>query len=329
MVLTMTTPTSKTMSRVRLPLFTVALLLALAAPASADAPTLKVTNVGQYWAPVDVAQPPIEIAPGPSCAYPFTISNESACPPGTWPALGTSWGQIEDVAGGDTLRLEFSSAVAGVKVSSTSNYPPGLRDPDGKPVPNYDVVPESSASATSDPAVWLVPLPQLDARAISSSGYTFSVVSQDESGFHDYAFGIRSPRWANELTKCGTAYYSTGWQQFSCGNGPPKAPPPGPFGILHAKYTGRVVTLKVNVPGQGNLRLGVPTTCGERDRAGCHRRAWISRHARRSGIQVIRKALTLRMAAGHRIAVAMRFQSAGEVRARTATVKVHLTSRAD
>lgn len=191
-------------------------LLATVAQARADGPTLRVTNLGQSSAPVEVGQPPFDVAATGSCAHPFTLANESGCPAGTWPALGTQWGAIEDVAGGDTLRLEFSSAVASVLVGSTSNYQPGLNDPDGTAISNYDVVPESAATATVDPAVWLTTLPPLDARAISSHGYTFSVVAQDGSGYHDYPFGIRSPRYANELTKCGIAYYSTGWQQTLC-----------------------------------------------------------------------------------------------------------------
>jgi hypothetical protein len=184
-----------------------------------------VTNVGQPSAPIEVAQPPIDIAPTASCASPFTLANEGACPAGTWPALGRAWGQIEDVAGGDTLRFEFSAPVSTVRVASTSNYERGLTDPDGKSIGNYDVMPDSAAAATGDPGVWTATLPPLDARAISSQGYTFSVVAQDGAGYHDYPFGIRAPRYANEAAKCGAAYYSTGWQQSLC-LGLEKGPPP-------------------------------------------------------------------------------------------------------
>jgi hypothetical protein len=323
MVLIMTTRIPKPVSGARLSLLTLALLLSLGTTARADGPGLRVTNLGQPSAPVEVVQPPIDVAATATCAYPFTIANESACPPGTWPPLGQQWGLIEDVAGGDTLRLEFSAPVSEVKVASTSNYPPGLKDADGNPIPNYDVLAETSATATSDPAVWLVPLPPLDARAISSSGYTFSVVAQDGPGHHDFPFGIRSPRWANELTKCGTAYYSTGWQQYLCGGGAPKVRPRY-FRVSRARYTGRVVTLRVNVPGEGKLRLGIPTACGNPG-ASCHRRAWISRHSRRRGTLVIKKSLSLRLGAGNRIAVSMRFRTADGVTARTSKVKVHLT----
>jgi hypothetical protein len=210
------------------------LLVAMTAVARADGPILTVTNLGQSSAPVEVAQPPIEIAATAGCAHPFTLANEAACPAGTWPPLGRQWGSIEDVAGGDTLRFEFSAPVAAVTVGSTSNYEPGLHDPDGNSIGNYDVVPESAATAASEPAVWVTTLPPLDARAISTTGYTFSVVAQDGSGYHDYPFGISSPRYANELTKCGRAFYSTGWEQSMC---PANDIMPGfPEGLPHRKH---------------------------------------------------------------------------------------------
>jgi hypothetical protein len=311
---------------VALSLVAVIALLATTTTARADGPSLRVTNLGQASAPVEVGQPPLEIASKAACAYPFTIANEGACAAGTWPPLGQRWGLIEDVAGGDTLRLEFSSPVTEVKVASTSNYEPGLKDPDGKPISNYDVMPESNAAPTSDPAVWLITLPALDARAISSSGFTFSVVVEDGSGYHDYPFGIRSPRYANELTECGIAYYSTGWQQYLClGKGPPPGGIARRLKVSQLAYDGHVVTIRVVVPGPGRLRVGIPTTCGNRNGAACHRRVWVSRRAKRRGTLVIRKLLSLRMTAGDRIAVPMRFQSNEGVSVRTSKVKAHLT----
>jgi hypothetical protein len=214
-----------------------AFLVAIAPLARAEGPTLTVTDLGQESAPVGVGQPPLPVSSTASCAHAFTLANEGACPPGTWPPLGRSsfdpggWGPSEHVAGGDTLRLAFSTPVLSVAVGSTSNYEPGLHDPDGGAIPNFDVIPESPATATVDPAVWLVTLPPLDVRAIG--GYTFSVVGEDESGFHDYPLEIRSPRWADELTLCGTAYYSTGFSQSLC---PSNAAPPGvPGAVSHRK----------------------------------------------------------------------------------------------
>jgi hypothetical protein len=215
---------------------TMSLWAALVATADAAGAVMRVTDLGQVSAPVEVGQPPIEIGPTAGCAHPFTLANEAACPAGTWPALGAAWGPIEDVAGGDTLRFEFSSPVSSVLIGSTSNYQPGLTDPDGRSIGNYDVVAESAATATSDPAVWLAALPPLDARAISSQGYTFSVVAQEGPAYFDYPFGIRSPRYANETTKCGLAYYSTGWQQSLClGNAAPPGLPPRTAHKKHRK----------------------------------------------------------------------------------------------
>jgi hypothetical protein len=207
-------------------------MFAHAGGAAANGPSLTVTNLGQPTAPVEVGQAPIGIAAAGSCASPFTLANQAACPAGTWPPLGQPWGQILNVAGGDGLRLEFSGPVTAVKVGSTSNYEPGLTDPDGNPVANYDVVPETSAVATPDPKVWAVGLPPLDARAISSQGYTFSVVAEDGSGSHDYPFGIRAPRYADEAAKCGRAFFSTGWEQYICAS---KEIPPGLPGEVRRK----------------------------------------------------------------------------------------------
>jgi hypothetical protein len=300
-------------------------LAAAAAVARADAPTLRVTNLGQGTAPVEVGQPPIDIVATAGCAHPFTVANEAGCPPGTWPPLGQQWGQVEDVAGGDTLRLELSAPVTSVSVGSTSNYAPGLHDPDGRAIPNYDVVSESAAQPTSDPGVWLTTLPPLDYRAISTIGYTFSVVALDGSGYHDYPFGIRAPRYANELTKCGTAYFSTGVSQSLCGGAGGKGPPPrhGPR-LSAASYDGRIVILEAQVPGPGKLLIGVPTACGG-GRPHCHRMTWIARRAARQGRILIRKALALRLGDDRRLTVPVRFSTpGGEPTIVTSRVRVRL-----
>jgi hypothetical protein len=209
------------------------LAAALAPIARADAPTLTVTNLGQASAPIGVAQPPLGVSSRGSCPHPFTIAGESACPPGAWPPLGRPswtagdrWSPTEDVAGGDTLQLSFSSPMASVSVGSTSDFEPGLHDPDGKAIDNFDVIPESSASSTADAAIWWVSLPPLDYRALG--GYTFSVVGGDVGGFYDYALEIRSPRFADESARCGMAYFSMGVQQVLCfrGDFPGSYPPP-------------------------------------------------------------------------------------------------------
>lgn len=213
----------------------VVLVLVLAATiaptAGADTPTLAVINLGQVSAPSEVTQPPLAVSSRGGCPHPFTIAGESACPSGMWPPLGRPswtregdrWSPTEDVAGGDTLQLSFSSPVASVSVGSTSDFEPALHDPDGNAIDNFDVIPESPATATADPAVWRVTLPPLDYRALG--GYTFSVVGGDAGGFQDYALEIRSPRFADESAKCGMAYFSTGIQQTLCfGNFPGSYP---------------------------------------------------------------------------------------------------------
>jgi hypothetical protein len=283
---------------------------ALPVGAGASAPGLRVTNLGQSSAPVEIGQPPIDVVATNSCPSPFTLANESACPPGTWPPLGQPWGAIEDVAGGDTLRLEFSTPVSSVKVGSTSNYEPGLTDPDGKAIANYDVVPESAAAATADPAVWAIALPLLDAQASSTQGYTFSVVAQDESGYHDYPFGIRSPRFANESTKCGRAFYSTGSEQGLCGGGAyfPKAFPQV-LRITKATYDGRVLALHLDVPEAGQILLGVPVACVP-GRASCRKKTSISRHVPRSDDLVLRRRLSPRLDADHHLNLSVRLEMA-------------------
>jgi hypothetical protein len=284
------------------------MLLAATGVARAQGPTLTVSNLGQSSAPIEVGQPPFEVPPAGSCAFPFTLANESACPAGIWPPLGRRWGAIEDVAGGDTLRLEFAAPVSAVTVGSTSNYEPGLHDPDGKAIGNYDVIAESPAAPTSDPSAWTVTLPPLDVRAISTDGYTFSVVAQDGSGYHDYPFGIRSPRYANELTKCSQAYYSTGFWQYLClGKGGGGLPDNG-LRNRGASYDGHTFTLKLEVPKAGTLLLRIPTTCGPGIKpAECHRKTSIVRHLAKPATITIRKSLSLRPGPDRRMSMPIRF----------------------
>jgi hypothetical protein len=171
-----------------------------------------------------------------------------------------------------------------------------------------------------------VTLPPLDYRAISTIGYTFSVVARDGSGYHDYPFGIRSPRYANELTKCGTAYYSTGVSQGLCpGKGVP-SPRPEILRISKATYDGRAFTLDVEVPRAGRLLVKVPTTCPKRPGSGCHRKTPIYRRASRRGHLTIRKALSLRLGKRGRITLPVRFEMADSLIISSLPVEVHRVS---
>jgi hypothetical protein len=310
--------------------FCVALSLALLLPAlaRADGPLLTVSDLGQSSAPVEVGQPPFEVPPRGSCIYPFTMETESACPAGTWPLLGERWGSIEDVAGGDALRLEFAAPVSAVTIASTSNYVPGLHDPDGNPIPNYDVIAESSATPTSDPRIWQATLPQLDARAISTNGDTFSVVAQDGSGHHDYAFGIRSPRFENESTLCGRAWYSTDFGQYLCPSRAGGGSPPAKILRVGAAYDGRVLILHVEVPEAGRLSIAVPTKCASTPGADCHRKTILRRTAKRRGTIVIKRPLDPRFGPPGRITLRVRFEMATSVSIGKLTPKVHLRGEA-
>ena len=246
--------------RARLLAIAVGAFVVIAAPANAAASGVTVSDVGQVSAPVVVGQAPVPGSVSGSCGTPFTL--ESDCPVGSWPALGGSWGATLDVAGGDRLVLTFSAAVSAVSVASTTNYPPGLRNPSGTGVANRDVIAATPAVATADPTVWNVVLPALDVTAMS--GFTFSVVASDGSGTYDFPLTIRSPRYADESTRCGPAYYSTGNGQYLCLNEPKGHPPvvttqpPPTLASLHgATFRHDVLHLELSVPAAGTLRISI------------------------------------------------------------------------
>ncbi len=227
---------------------------------------MTVSDLGQFDAPVVVGQPPITLVSIGSCSAPFTL--EASCPPGSWPALGSNWGAVQDVAGGDALALTFSTPVSAVSVASTTNFPPGLTDPSGGAVINHDVMGATSAVASADPAAWNVVLPSLDPLALG--GLTFSVVASDGSGSYDFPLTIRTPRYANESTGCGAAYYSTGNSQYLCLSAgqkvpPPQLPPPVSHvssvrlpSAQHATLVHSTLRLRITVPAGGTLRVTLP-----------------------------------------------------------------------
>ena len=101
-------------------------------------------------------------------------------------------------------------------------------------------------------------LPPLDYRALG--GYTFSVVGSGGGGiYYDYAFEIRSPRFADESARCGMAYFSTGVQQTLCFRGPfPGSYPPVRkarkpkkcrHGFRRKKVHGKARCVRVKKPG--------------------------------------------------------------------------------
>ena len=308
--------------------------------ALADAPNLGVVNLGQPSALVIAGQPALTVPSSGACTSPFTLESESACSAGAWPALGGAWGPpTEDVAGGDELQLTFSSAVSSVTFASTSNYPTGLTDPSGQPIANYDVLTPTAATSASA-TIWRVKLPSLDIRALS--GYTFSVVADDTSGYHDYPFMVRSPRYADELTKCGEAYYSTGNSQYLClSNGAPPGIPTGggqtgapstsspaigdqpapiqvgpPLGASTAIYSHGRLRLEVAVPTSGTLTISIPTR-------GRHRQTSAKRHVAHGGNMSITEKITkLRFVGHHQIVLHMVLHASTGFFTRTQTIAV-------
>ena len=289
-----------------------ALCLAAASTALAQPASVAVADLGQPSAPVIVGQPPISALPMGACAATFTISSQSACPTGAWPALGSAWGSLVHVGGGDTLRLTFSEAVSGASVASTSNYEPNLHDPEGGAITNYDVLPETPATPTTDPATWLVTLPPLDYRAMSTQGYTLSVVANQGSAFSDYPVGIKSPRYEDESAVCSEAVFSTGLMQGLCKGNPgsprskPIRPPDhGPFGVMSAQASGSLVTMKIQVPVDGKLLITLPTQCSSGGKQSCSQTQTIVRHVRENevGQILVTRKVALRYGAGRQLLI--------------------------
>lgn len=284
-------------------------------------PRLEVTNVGQPSAPVVSGQPPLTITSSGTCGSPFSLSLESACSPSVWPGFGGTWSPVEAAAGGDALQLVFSSPMSSVVVASTSNYAPGLTDPNGQSVSNYDVLGPTPATSTPTPTTWVVTLPAFDLRALS--GYTLSVVARDSSGDHDYAFMVRSPRYANEATRCGTAYYSTGNNQYLCLE---DAAPPGrstaptssasQLGVSNAGYAQGRLHLKVTVPASGKLTITARTL-------GRRKIATIVRHVQRRGLLAVKVKVTgQRPGVSRRVAFTLVLRAPGGLITRRQTISL-------
>jgi hypothetical protein len=182
-----------------------ALSLASASFADADTPPgLVVTDEG----PGVVNAVGITASVGGVCAdvYEAEQANGTAlCPANSWPAAGGSWSPTLTLSEGDTLRLTFGAAVSSVTFASTTNYPPGLTTPSGTAVLNSNVIPPSSATATADPDVWTVHIPN-PLSALASSPVAFAVVARDATEDHDYSFSIQKPHCVgpNEASAPGT-----------------------------------------------------------------------------------------------------------------------------
>jgi hypothetical protein len=194
--------------------------LASASFADADvAPSLVVTDEG----PGVVNTVGITAGTSGTCAYVYEAEQANGgamCPTGSWPGAGGQWLPTLTLSE-DTLRLTFSAPVSDVTLASTTNYPPGLTTPSGTSVPNSNMIPPTSATATSDPDAWTVHVPN-PLSALASSPVAFAVVARGATEDHDYFFSIQKPHCVgpNESSVPGT---------FPCGL------PPG--GGLHGGST--------------------------------------------------------------------------------------------
>jgi hypothetical protein len=204
----------------------------------------------------------------------------------------------------------------GADVAVATNIPVGVTIPPpltlpGMPPPavlnsgsthNSDLL-VTAATATADPAIWLVTVP---GPLVPYSGVSFAVVARDGSGAHDFAAGLASPRWDEVGSAgCGIAYW--GSPAFTDGYICPRdavhpgipptpgtlvssPPTPTPALTLPAKVRlhGRRLALALTVPAAGTLTLRVASRAGVR-------LASRTAHVRHSG----GLSITLRIA-GHR-----------------------------
>lgn len=135
------------------------------ADAHAAAPSaVEVVNAAQPGLVSSQPQPPVSLSARGSCGSVYTPEEAdggpSPCAEGSWPAAaGDGWGPQIEVAGGDVLVLRFDAPATEVEISSTTKFPPGLTDPDGRAVRNAWIVPRVPAAPTDDPARWTVRLP--------------------------------------------------------------------------------------------------------------------------------------------------------------------------
>ena len=196
-----------------------------------------IANRAQPGIESTVPQTPLELTVRGDCVFARTLGEArgepSPCPIGTWVAPGGDWSPTAHVAAGDRLELSFPTEQASVDVVGTSNYPVGLRTPDGTPVPNESLG-AFATSPTADGRVWVATVPPLDNRARFPTFSAIAVTARESDGrARNVAFRVQTPRSADESTRCGPAHYSASQSGFICpdGGAPPgggRVPPPGP-----------------------------------------------------------------------------------------------------
>lgn len=211
----------------------------LLAATPAGAAGMSASNLGQPGMRSDPPQPALALASRGSCAEVLTAEQiegaPSSCAPGSWPPTGErAWGPELDMAFGDTIELRFDHAVNAVRFSSTTDGKPGGQAaPDGQVAYNRQILGPAEAAPTSDPARWLVSLPN-PMHPLARTGVTFAVVAEAASGpAEDYALSIRGPRaahWAVRYDEqnCGPAWFSPEDVSTTCPQAFPIPSGPGP-----------------------------------------------------------------------------------------------------
>jgi hypothetical protein len=238
----------------------VALSLARVSFADADAaPGLVATDEG----PSVVNTIGVTASVGGVCAdvYEAEQANGAAlCPANSWPGAGGQWLPTLTLSEGDTLRLTFSASVSNVTFASVTNYPHGLTTPSGTSVLNSNIIPPATATATPNPAVWTVHVPD-PLSVLASSPVTFAVVAHDATENHDYFLSIQKPHCVgrNEPSVPGT---------FPCGLPPgggrhggstsPQSPTQGPGSVTQGHAGSERPSIHiVSVKHQGDHRYRV------------------------------------------------------------------------
>jgi hypothetical protein len=201
------------------------------------------------------------------------LERPTGCPrrarPGTWPPPGGSWSPQVQVASGDRLVLRFSAPQTTVRVTGTTNYPTGLRTPDGDLVSN-EALPGLQAVPSDDPARWTLTVPRLDLRAESENLIAVAVAATRSQGGNDFGFSLRTPRFDDYSAPCGTAYFGPGETGYRCYTAGRKGGPPTPAGLPRScarqarvgvvrrpRLARRRITFKLRVSCPGSLRISV------------------------------------------------------------------------
>lgn len=281
---------ARSLGRVLVVALAVAMVAASGAVASPAPSSVSVADLGQPMLMSSVPQPPVDAAARGVCAVPLdgaqANGTPSPCGSDAWPVLGGSWGPELQVAGGDTVQLTFDQPVGDVRVASTTDFPVGLTDPDGHPVPNDELMAPQTAQSTGDPSVWTAVLPVTADRRQR----TFSIVAGDGTVDANFALALQAPRYDNTATRCGTYFLAPGVTGTECDSAGIKGPPPG-LGLTKAgppiiPTTGVTPSAEASSPASVMLRLGARLVLrGRRASFG----VWVNR----------RGTLTVRLVAPH------------------------------